>query len=108
MPKYMVLFSFKGETLAQLMDNPSDRKAAADAIVSAAGGKLESYYLMFGEHDGLAIFDAPNSDAAAAVALRVSSSGAFSRVQTHELIEASHFTDLLGKAKGLAYKAPGT
>jgi hypothetical protein len=46
---------------------------------------LESLYYMLGDHDGIVIFDVPDADAAAAVALLVTSSGAFRSVSTHLL-----------------------
>lgn len=108
MAKYAVLFTFKGETVKAMMDNPADRASAAAGIVEAAGGTLESYYIMFGSWDGICIADLPDSNAAAALSLRISSSGAFSHVESHELKTAEEFADALRTASGLAYSPPGT
>lgn len=108
MAKYAILFTFKGETVKAMMDNPADRAAAAAGIIESAGGTLESYYIMFGSWDGICIADLPDSNAAAAVSLRVSGSGAFSQVETHELKTAEEFIGALRTASGLAYSPPGT
>jgi uncharacterized protein with GYD domain len=56
---------------------------------------------MFGEHDGFAIVDVPTSQDAAAVALAVSSSGAFAHMETHELIEPERIDRVLAQAKSV-------
>jgi uncharacterized protein with GYD domain len=77
MSKYAVFFTLKGEAIARAMQQPSDRVAVVSKAVESAGGKLEAYYLMFGQYDGFVIVDLPDSRAAAASSLAVSSTGAF-------------------------------
>ena len=107
MARYAIFFTFKGETVKAMMDKPVDRAAAATEIVEAAGGRMEAYYLMFGAWDGMCIAQLPDSSAAAAVSLRVSSSGAFAHVETHELLTADELVGALQAAGGLAYSPPG-
>ena len=107
MAKFAVFFTFKGETIKALMNKPSDRAAVVREMVGAAGGRMEAYYLMFGSWAGIVIVDVPDSRAAAAVSLATASSGAFARLETHELIEPSELPDLLSRAGQLNYSAPG-
>ncbi|MBV8150542.1 MAG: GYD domain-containing protein, partial [Candidatus Eremiobacteraeota bacterium] len=85
-----------------------DRGAAVRRLVEAAGGKVESYYWMFGEFDGFAIIDVADSAHAGALSLAISSTGAFT-VETHELISPTELNALLARAKDLRahYSAPG-
>jgi uncharacterized protein with GYD domain len=108
MAKFAIFFRFKGETVKALIDKPSDRGAVVGKLCEAAGGRMESYYLMFGAWDGFVVAEMPDSAAAAAVSLAVSSSGAFATIETHELVEASALNGILSTAGGLAYKPPGT
>ena len=109
MPKYMALFSFKGETLGKLMQNPSDRESAVRNLAEAVGGTLEAYYVMMGQHDGCVILDSPDSISASAAAVAAAGSGAFSQFETHELFTASQFMEILEKAKSItSFQAPGT
>ena len=73
----MSLFSFKGETLGKLMQNPSDREAAVRNLAESVGGTLEAYYPMLREHDGCGIIDARDSISAASAAVAVAGTGAF-------------------------------
>jgi uncharacterized protein with GYD domain len=105
--KYLVLFGLSGETMKRFVANPSDRAQVVRGLAESAGGSLESYYWMFGQYDGVAIFELPDSRTAAALSLAVSGSNAFTRFETHELIEAGDLTAIAERAKGIAYQPPG-
>ncbi|MDQ4149019.1 MAG: GYD domain-containing protein [Actinomycetota bacterium] len=107
MPKYLSLFSFKGETLGRLVQTPSDREAVLRELIESAGGSLESYYVMFGQYDGCLILDAPDSMTTAAIAVSVASSGAFAGIETHELMTSAQLLEVLDRAKNLTYRPPG-
>jgi uncharacterized protein with GYD domain len=64
---------------------------------------------MFGERDGMAVFEAPESATAAAIALVVGSSGAFRSVATHELVSSGELVNVLRKAAAArpGYTRPG-
>lgn len=109
MTRYAIFFSLTPQTIARFIDNPSDRAAAVRALLEPVGGTLHSYDFMFGDDDGIVIFDVPDSKAAAAVSLAVSSTGAFSRIHTHELIPAENLQGVLDAAKSArsSYRPPG-
>jgi uncharacterized protein with GYD domain len=109
MPKYALFFTFTPETVARMIDQPSDRAAAVTALAQSVGGKLETYYWMTGPHDGFVIVDAPDTVTAAAVSLGVASSRAFGHLETYELFGAEALGGLLQKAKQArsAYRPPG-
>ena len=106
MSKYAVFFTLKGEAIARAMEQPSDRVLVVSKAVESAGGKLEAYYLMFGQYDGFVIVDLPDSRAAAATSLAVASTGAFEHLETHELIEAEDLNPILEQAKGITSQLP--
>jgi uncharacterized protein with GYD domain len=108
MPKFAIFFTYNGDSIAAMLEHPTDRQAEARRAVESIGGRLDAYYWMFGPHDGLAIVDAPDSATAGAVSLAVGSSGGFSRLETHELIEPGALAALLQKAKHARanYRAP--
>jgi uncharacterized protein with GYD domain len=108
MSKYAVFFTLKSEAIARAMEQPSDRVTVVSKAVESAGGKLEAYYLMFGQYDGFVIVELPDSRAAAATSLAVSSTGVFEHLETHELIEAEDLNPLLEQAKDITAQLPGT
>jgi uncharacterized protein with GYD domain len=105
--KYLVLFGLTGETIRRFVAKPTDRAATVRELAESVGGSLESYYWMFGQYDGAGVFVLPDSHTMAAVSLAATSSGAFTRFETHELIESSDLTAIAERAERIAYRPPG-
>jgi uncharacterized protein with GYD domain len=105
--KYMVLFNLTGEAIKGFVAKPSDRSAVVQKLAESVGGSLESYYWMFGQYDGVTVVVLPDSHAAAAINFAATSSGAFTRFETHELIEASDLAAIAERTRGIAYQPPG-
>ncbi|HEV2257545.1 MAG TPA: GYD domain-containing protein [Streptosporangiaceae bacterium] len=107
MAKYLLLFNFTGETIRRFVAKPSDRAAVVRALAESVGGNLESYYWMFGHYDGAGVLEMPDSRTMAAVSLAAASSGAFTHLETHELIEADDLGGIAERAREIAYQPPG-
>jgi len=109
MARYASLFSYTSETWARMISAPGDRTAAVRQVLDSLGGSLESIHWMFGPHDGIAIFDVPDSVSAAAVSIAVSSTGVFKHMETHELFTQDQLAQTLAKASNVtrAYQRPG-
>ncbi len=76
MAKYLFEVSYTVEGVTGLLkDGGTKRRAAAQALIESVGGKLETLYYTFGEHDAILIAEVPDSIAAAALSLRLGSSG---------------------------------
>ena len=107
MAKYLALFGFTGETIKRFVMNPSDRSAVIRELVESVGGSLECYYWMFGQYDGMAIVEMPDSHTYAAATLAIISSGSFTHLETHELMEADDLAAIAERAREIAYQPPG-
>jgi len=107
MAKYMALFNFTSEAIRRFVANPSDRAAVVRGMVESVGGHLECYYWVFGQYDGMAVFEMPDAHTTAATSLAIVSSGAFTRFETHELIETSDLTAIANRAREIVYQPPG-
>jgi uncharacterized protein with GYD domain len=108
MAKFLTLYKFSAEAIGRFSTKSADRVTVARDLVEALGGRLESYYWMFGQYDGLVIMELPDSKSAAAVSMAVAGSGAFSSYETHELIEASDISGIAEKARQINFQPPGT
>jgi uncharacterized protein with GYD domain len=99
MPKFALFFTYTSDAWDAMVEKPRDRAAQARAVVEAADGTMESIYWMFGPHDGLCIFDAPNPISAGAVSVAVGSTGSFKHLETHELLTQDQLTEMLTGAR---------
>ena len=108
MPKYMSQFSYSEASVKGMVRKPQDRRAAAEKVFGAAGGKIESMYFCFGDYDGVVIADFPSDVAAASAILAVGSSGAFTRIKTTVLISMEDSVAAMEGANKIAseYVAP--
>jgi uncharacterized protein with GYD domain len=105
--KYLVLFNLTGEAVKRFVAKPSDRAAVVRELAESVGGSLESYYWIFGQYDGAGVFVVPDAHTMAALSLAVTSSGAFTRFESHELIESSDLNAIAERAQRIAYQPPG-
>ena len=101
MAKYMAQFKYSLDSVKGMVAKPQNRRAAAEKIFAAAGGKLEEMYYCFGEFDGFAIIDFPSNVDAASAVLAVGSSGAFSDIQTTVLIDMDESVEAMEKAHSI-------
>jgi uncharacterized protein with GYD domain len=108
MPKYITFFSYTRESAEAMMERPSDRTAAAGALVESVGGKMEAFYWMHGKHDGFIIASYSDGASAAALATAAASTGAIAQTETHEIFDRDAQTQIMKAAKTAVgvYKPP--
>ena len=107
MPFYLTRFSYTAETWARLIKNPEDRRGAARKYIESVGGKLHGFWYAFGDHDGYALWEAPDNVSMAAVALAIGAGKAVSPFQTTVLMTVEETMSALQKAQSIGYRAPG-
>ena len=109
MPRFIVTGRYTPSAMKAMVENPSDREAAARAIVEAAGGTLESFYVITGDNDFS--IKVTIDDAADLIAglMATGASGAVSNLKTVRAFTSDEFTAMQKKAGEIAssYKAPG-
>jgi len=110
MAHYMIRWQFKDSTARALVEKPQDRTGPATTLVEAFGGKLHSYYFIFGEYDGMGLCEFPNAEAVAAFSMKAASTGAFSRFETTALLTAHEAEAAMRRAHDtkVSYRPPGS
>jgi uncharacterized protein with GYD domain len=105
MPKFLYQIKYSPEGLRGLKkDTAAGRMAAAKSAVKSVGGKLESFYFMFGENDVVCIVDVPDNATAAGMSLAIGSTGLVSGSMT-PLLTVEEVDK--GLAKKSTYRGPG-
>ena len=108
MPRFITYFSYTGDAAKAMIEHPSDRSAAAKALVESLGGTQEAFYWMQGKHDGFLISNLPDAVSAAGLAAAVGSTGAIVGIETHQIFDLDEQGTIVKQAeKALkAYKPP--
>jgi uncharacterized protein with GYD domain len=76
MAKYLITASYSADGLKGLQkDKASGRREALRQACESIGGKLEAFYMAFGEADVVTILDLPDNIAASALSLAASATG---------------------------------
>ncbi|HEX2726953.1 MAG TPA: GYD domain-containing protein [Beijerinckiaceae bacterium] len=81
--------------------SPEDRSKPVGKLIKAAGGKLLSYYLTFGEYDFLLVAEAPDEKAMAAAVLAAAGGGGVSDVRTTLALTPGDAMQAFEQARGL-------
>lgn len=98
MPKFLTYFSYTGAAAKAMVDRPSDRTAAAKALVESLGGTLDGFYWMQGHHDGIILSTLPDAVTASALAGAASATGAITGLETHQLFDQDEQAAIISKA----------
>ena len=81
MPTYIMLWKYTNQGVANIKDGPR-RLDAGKQSARALGGEITGYYLTKGQYDGISVFEMPDDEAMAKLALSV---GALGNITTETL-----------------------
>ncbi len=105
MPKFLFQISYTLEGVKGLQRaGGSNRHDAVTELVESVGGRLESFYFAFGDHDVYSIVDVPDNESAAAIALTAVAAGAVTTKTTALLTPEE--VDAAAK-RSVEYRPPG-
>ena len=82
MAKYLVQAAYTSEVWAAQISNPQNRLEAVGAVANRLGGKIDAFYVAFGEYDIVGIVDFPDNVSEAAFSIAVASGGAVKALKT--------------------------
>lgn len=99
MARYITFFSYSAEAVKAMIHHPSDRSAAASALVESLGGSVEAFYWMQGQHDGFLISELPDSVSGTALVAAVGSTGAITNLESHELFDHDQQAAIVAAAR---------
>jgi uncharacterized protein with GYD domain len=106
MPKFLIEASYTREGVAGVLaKGGSSRRAAVADAVAGLGGQLECFYFGFGDRDAWVIVDAPDNEAAAAVAMTVNAAGG-AVVKTTVLLTPEQVDEAANRS--VDYRPPGS
>ncbi|WP_342239075.1 GYD domain-containing protein [Inquilinus sp. OTU3971] len=106
MPHYLIQVSYAAQATKALVENPQTRREVVAKTCESVGGRMHSLFFCFGEYDVALLAEFPNNEAAAAVALATSSSGALSKYRTTPLLTPEEAMSAMTLAQKASYTPP--
>jgi uncharacterized protein with GYD domain len=105
MPSYLFQVNYSPAGVEGILkEGGTHRRDYIKGLLESVGGKLETFYFMWGEDDVIAIAELPDQTTAVAVALNLGASGAVN-IRTTPLLEPDEI-DAATKVE-LHYRPPG-
>ena len=106
MAHYLLQVSYTPEAWAGLVKHPQDRTAALKPVLDKMGGRIESAYFAFGDHDVVLILEMPANVEAAAFAIAAAAGGAVKSIKTTALLSIAEGLEAMKKAGASGYTPP--
>jgi uncharacterized protein with GYD domain len=85
-------------------ERPQDRSAAVRPAIENLGGRIERFWLCFGEYDVVGIVEMPNNVSAAAFAIAVGAGRACRALKTTPLLTMEEGVEAMKQAGNCGYK----
>jgi uncharacterized protein with GYD domain len=104
MAYYLVQVGYTPQAWAAMINNPQDRSAAVEGAIKQLGGRMERFWMSFGDYDIIGIVDMPDSVSAAAFSMAISAGGACRGVKTTPLLAIEEGMDAMRRAASCGYK----
>ena len=84
-----------------MLENEQNREHVVSLAVQAFGGKLHQFFFCFGTYDGMAISEFPDSEAALACVMTITSHGGLARCETTALFNVQEGMAAMSHANSL-------
>jgi uncharacterized protein with GYD domain len=94
MPTYIAMLNWTSQGLQNIKQSPSRLDAARKAF-EAAGAKMKDFYMVTGQHDMVAVVDAPDDIALAKAILALTSQGSIT-TQTCRAFTEQEYRNIIG------------
>lgn len=109
MSTYLTFFSYTNAAWNEMVQRLEDRASAMRKVIESNAGRLITFYWMFGDHDGFAIYEAVDNVVAGSVLAGIKGTGRISSLQTRVLPTGDEAQRVLDMAKFATtdYSPPG-
>ena len=107
MNTYLLEVAYTSNAWSAMISNPQDRAQAVQKAVQNLGGKVNAFWMAFGDYDVIGIVEMPDNVSAAAFSIAISGGGACRAVKTTPLLSVEDGLAAMKKAASCGYKPVG-
>ena len=104
---YLLQIAYTSQAWAAMVKNPHSREAAVRAAVEKLGGKIDRFWMAFGDYDIVGVIQMPDNLNAAAFSIAVGAGGACKAVKTTPLLTVEEGIAAMHQAAACGYKPAG-
>ena len=104
MAQYIITGCYSPAAMKGMIANPSDREKATGALVAAAGGKMESFFLTTGDTDFIMRVSSDDLSKMLAALMVAGASGAVTKLKTVQCFTSAEFLAAQKAAGAIAAK----
>ena len=104
MAQYIITGCYSPAAMKGMIANPSDREKATGALVAAAGGKMESFFLTTGHTDFIMRVSSDDLSKMLAALMVAGASGAVTKLKTVQCFTSAEFLAAQKAAGAIAAK----
>ena len=101
---YLVQVGYSADAWSAMVKNPQDRSSAIEPAVQKLGGRIERFWLSFGDYDVVGVVEMPDSVSAAAFSMAIAAGGACRDVKTTPLLTTEEGLEAMRRAASSGYK----
>lgn len=101
MAQYIVTGNYTIDGVRGMMAKPSDREVAVKPLIEAAGGKILSYLVTFGETDFHMVVEGDDIEGMLGALLVAGASGGVSNLKTQQAFTTAEFVSAQKRAQGM-------
>ncbi len=106
MPLYMVQASYTPQAIAAMIKSPQDRTEAIRTLAEGAGGQVRDVFFSQGDYDVVVLYEAPDAEAANAIALASIAAGHLRAFKTTPLFTGAEIMGAMRRAGELTLRPP--
>ena len=107
MAYFMIQAAYTGESWGAQIGSPQNIVDRLRPTFERLGGSIESAFYAFGEYDVVAILQFPDNASAGAFSVAASAGGAVKAIKITPLMTIDEGMEMMRKASGAGYRAPG-
>ena len=106
MPLYMVQVSYTPQAIAAMVKSPQDRTEAIRELAAGAGCQVRDVFFSQGDYDVVIVYEAPDAEAANAVALAAIAAGHLRAFKTTPLFTGAEMMGAMRRAGQITLRPP--
>ena len=103
MASFLLQVGYTPEAWSAMINNPQDRSKAVEPAIKKLGGKMDRFWLCFGDYDIVGIAEMPDNVSAAAFSMAIAAGGACRAVKTTPLMTTAEGIEAMKKAASCGY-----